>query len=168
MYEVACERKDGTSTCTPDMLSFKGYVHRWLATITQVAPYKKDTIMPILRKSAEAAARQCTGGASGRQCGFYWNLGRFVDPGADKTSGAGEAMNVLAAVSSLLIGDAPAPVTNGTGGTSKGDPNAGGRDNTGQKPIEPITTADRAGAGVLTILILGSVVGMFVWMCGFD
>lgn len=166
-WEVPCEQKGGKSTCTPDMLSFKGYIHRWLAVTTQVAPYTKDKILPVLRKSTEAAVKQCTGGATQRQCGFYWSLGQFVDPGADKTTGAGEQMNVLAAVSSLLIGNAAPPVTNATGGTSRGNPNAGGKDN-GERPPKPITTADRAGAGIITFLLLGGATGMFVWMSGFD
>lgn len=162
--EVPCE---GPKTCTPDMLSFKGYLHRWLAVISQVAPVTAPKILPILRKSTEAAVKQCTGGATGRQCGFYWSGGQFVDPNRDKTSGAGEAMNVLAAVSSLLIGESKVPVTNSTGGTSKGNPNAGGRDN-GERPIKPITMADKVGAGILTFVLLGGATGMYVWMTVFD
>ncbi|KAG6057957.1 hypothetical protein E4U32_004842 [Claviceps aff. humidiphila group G2b] len=100
-YLASSEGSNGKGTCTPDMLSFKGYVRRWLSVITQVAPYTRETILPILRKSTEAAVKQCTGGQTGRQCGFYWNLGEFVDPAVDRTTGAGEVMNVLAAVSSL-------------------------------------------------------------------
>ncbi|KAK8913267.1 hypothetical protein H634G_08499 [Metarhizium anisopliae BRIP 53293] len=166
-FELACERDNGSGTCTPDMLSFKGYLHRWLAVTTQVAPYTKDKILPVLRKSTEAAIKQCTGGPTQRQCGFYWSFGRFVDPAADKTTGAGEQMNVLAAVSSLLIENAEQPVTNTTGGTSLGNPNAGGKDN-GERPVKPVTTADKAGAGFLTFLLLGGAVGMFVWMSAFD
>ncbi|POR32203.1 Mannan endo-1,6-alpha-mannosidase DCW1 [Tolypocladium paradoxum] len=164
-YEVPCEGRKGA--CSPDMLSFKGYVHRWLATATLVAPFARDKILPVLRKSAEAAVMQCTGGSSGRACGFYWSEGVYVDPSVDKTSGAGEAMSVLAAVSSLLINEAKGPVTNTTGGISRGNPNAGGRDN-GFKEPKPITTADRAGAGILTFLLLGGAVSTFVWMSAFE
>lgn len=167
-YEVPCEGRKGA--CSPDMLSFKGYVHRWLAVVTQVAPFMRDRILPVLRKSAEAAVRQCTGGDSGRQCGFYWSEGVFVDPSVDKTTGAGEAMNVLAAVSALLVeGEAiNVPVTNTTGGISKGKEDSGnGRDN-GEKPLKPITTADRAGAGIITFLLLGSAVSTFLWMSMLD
>jgi len=166
-YEVPCEGQTGKGTCTPDMLSFKGYVHRWLSVVTQIAPYTRDRILPVLRKSAAAAIKQCTGGQTGRQCGFYWNVGKFVDPAVDKTTGAGEAMNVLAAVSSLLIDETGPPVTNGTGGTSKGNPNAGGKDN-GERPVKPITRADKIGAAFLTFLMLGGAVGTFVWMSAFN
>lgn len=149
------------------MLSFKGYVHRWLAVVTQIAPFTKETILPVLQKSTQAAVNQCTGGDSGRVCGFYWGSGSFVDPSVDKTSGAGEQMNVLAAVSSLLIEDVAPPVTNSSGGISKGDPNAG-TDSTDTPELRPLTTADKAGAGILTFLLLGSAVGTFAWMSFFD
>lgn len=145
------------------MLSFKGYIHRWLTVVTQIAPFTREKLLPILRKSTEAAVKQCTGGASGRVCGFYWSDGVFVDPAVDKTTGAGEAMNVLAAVSSLLANDKNGPVTNRTGGISIGNPNAGGKDN-GERVLRAITMSDRAGAGILTAVLLASAVGVFVWM----
>lgn len=163
MYEIACESTKGG--CTADMLSFKGYVHRWMAVVTQVAPFTRDIILPLLRQSTQAAVNQCTGGETGRRCGFYWTGGVYVDPAVDSTTGAGEQMNVLAAVSSLLIDDAEPPATNFTGGTSKGDYTAGG-DATAHSPKEfkPITTADKAGAGILTAVVLGTGMGLFGWM----
>ncbi|KAH6605530.1 glycoside hydrolase family 76 [Trichoderma cornu-damae] len=165
-YEIACEPRQGA--CSTDMLSFKGYVHRWLSVVTQIAPHTRTKILPILRKSAEAAVQQCTGGDTGRRCGFYWSSKQFVDPAVDRTSGAGEAMNVLAAVSSLLINEANPPVTNSTGGISKGNPNAGHGGDNGEEELKPITAADKAGAALVTLLILGSGAGAFIWMCGFD
>lgn len=146
------------------MLSFKGYVHRWLAVVTQVAPFTRDTILPVLRDSAKAAINQCTGGATGRKCGFYWNLGEYVDIAVDHTTGAGEQMNVLSAVSSLLIEDAEPPTTNFTGGTSKGDYGAGSLFSHVQEELRPIGSGDQAGAAIVTILFLGSALGMFGWM----
>lgn len=160
-YELPCEGHRG---CTADMLSFKGYVHRWLSVVPKIVPYTADKIYPLLRKSTEAAVKQCVGGATGRQCGFYWESGQFSDPAADKTSGAGEAMNVLAAVSSLLYPDVDPPATNLTGGTSKGDYNAGSGSTGGVEPLKPITTGDRAGASILTMLILGGAIGIWSWM----
>ena len=116
--------------------------------------------MPILKKSTAAAIKQCTGGADGRQCGFKWASGAY----AGKT-GAGHEMSVLAAVSSQLIGSGKPPVTDKTGGTSKGDPNGGSRGQDFQRHDRPITTADRAGAGVLTFVVLATTCSAFVWMC---
>ncbi|KAK1765042.1 mannan endo-1,6-alpha-mannosidase [Phialemonium atrogriseum] len=159
-FEMPCEGRKGA--CTADMLTFKGYVHRWLSVVTQIAPFTRAAILPVLADSAAAAVRQCTGGDTGRRCGFYWSGGVFVDPAVDKTSGAGEQMNVLAAVSSLLIEEADPPATNKTGGISRGDPDAGnGRKS---KLQNMITTGDKAGAAILTMVILTSAMGMWGWM----
>lgn len=155
-YEVACETG---LTCTTDMYSFKGYIHRWLSTVTQLAPYTKETILPVLRKSTEAAVKQCIGGDTGRACGFSWSSGKF-----DGKMGAGQEMNVLGAVSALLVDKSRGPVTAKTGGTSQGDPSAGSDSDNFLKPFKPLTTADKAGAGILTFLILASAVGTFGWM----
>ena len=161
IFELPCEGRKGA--CSADMLSFKGYVHRWMAAVTKVAPHTRDKIMRVLRSSTEAAVAQCTGPPTGRRCGFYWSEGVFVDPAVDKTSGAGEAMNVLAAVSSLLVDDTPPYATNLTG-ISKGDYNAGSRSRGVMEPLAPITGGDRAGAAILTVLILGSAIGTWGWM----
>lgn len=154
-YEIACE---GGMTCTTDMLSYKGYLHRWLATATQVAPIIAGKILPVLKTSTEAAVSTCTGEANGRTCGFRWSKRQY-----DGSHGAGQQMNVLAAVSSLLIEQSPPPYTNETGGTSKGDPLAGLNSHTPHEP-RPITAGDRAGAGFLTILLIVAGVGTFSWM----
>jgi mannan endo-1,6-alpha-mannosidase len=155
-FEIACEEH---MTCTTDMLSFKGYVARWMATMTQIAPFTAAKILPILTDSATAAISQCTGGSDQRTCGFGWASGAF-----DGSVGAGQTMNVLGAVSSLRIGSVKAPVTNSTGGTSLGNNNAGqGSDSFTNTPT-PITTGDKAGAAILTILILASATGIFGWM----
>ncbi|KAI0134341.1 glycoside hydrolase [Xylariales sp. AK1849] len=155
-FEIACEEH---MTCTTDMLSFKGYVARWMSTITQIAPFTAAKLLPILKTSATAAINQCTGGDNQRTCGFGWASGAF-----DGSVGAGQTMNVLGAVSSLLIGSSKVPVTNATGGTSVGNNNAGqGSDSFTNTPT-PIGTGDRAGAAILTILILASGAGTFGWM----
>ncbi len=141
------------------MLSFKGYVHRWLAVTGQLAPFTHDTIMATLKTSTAAAIAQCTGGTNGRTCGFHWSSKAF-----DGSVGAGQTMNVLAAVSSLLIDSAPGPFTNATGGTSIGDPNAGADSDAFKSILKPITTGDRAGAAILTLLVLTGAAGTFGWM----
>ena len=155
-YEVACE---SVMTCTTDMLSFKGYLHRWLATTGQLAPFAHETIMAVLQTSTQAAINQCTGGDDGRTCGFQWSSGVF-----DGSTGAGQTMNVLAAVSSLLIGSAAAPVTNSSGGTSVGDVNAGSNSEDDPTPFKPLTTGDRVGAGILTAIMLASITSLFGMM----
>ncbi|KAK3685895.1 glycoside hydrolase family 76 protein [Podospora appendiculata] len=155
-FEVACEEH---MTCTTDMLSFKGYVHRWMATASTLVPPYKDQILAVLQTSTEAAVSTCTGGANGRICGFKWSSKAY-----DGTYGAGQQMNVLGAVSSLLITHEAAPVTNTTGGTSKGDPNAGSKSDHFTGVVTPPTAGDKAGASIVTLVILGAAVGTFGWM----
>lgn len=155
-YEPQCET---SKTCTTDMKSFKGYLHRWYATTSKVAPFTAQKILPVLEKSAQASIKVCTAGENGRQCGFSWASGSF-----DDNMGAGQEMNVLAATSSLLITEAKDTYTQDTGGTSKGDPNAGSESDDLTHPDKPITAGDRAGAGILTAVVLGSAVSMFGWM----
>lgn len=157
-FEVACEH----ATCTTDMESFKGYMHRWLASTTQLAPFTKAKIMPVLMSSTQAAVKQCTGGANGRMCGFKWSTGVFDD------TGAMQQQNVLAALTSLLVDTAKGPLTNKTGGTSQGKPDAGHETPlTIEQRYGKINTGDRAGAAILTILIVGGAAGMF-WYMGMD
>ncbi|RPB22620.1 hypothetical protein L211DRAFT_850386 [Terfezia boudieri ATCC MYA-4762] len=67
---------------------------------------------------------------------------------------------------STLILSAPAPVTATTGGTSKGDLNAGmtGLNYTGLRDLskDPITTGEKVDAAFLTLL-MGGVLGGFAW-----
>jgi mannan endo-1,6-alpha-mannosidase len=154
--EVSCEHDDKL-TCTTDMLSFKGYIHRWLAVVAQLAPFTRQRIFDTLRISAAAAVEQCTGGESGRVCGFRWNQAY------DGTNGAGQEMNVLGALLALLMDSVQPPFTKLNGGTSKGDPNAGA-DASYLPSHKPITAADKAGAGILTALVLSSIVLTFFWM----
>ncbi|RYC64679.1 hypothetical protein CHU98_g1530 [Xylaria longipes] len=72
-YEPACE----SGICTTDMLTYKGFLHRWMAYTAQLAPSTAGRIMPLLKSSTKAAVAQCTGGDNGRQCGFHWTSGKF-------------------------------------------------------------------------------------------
>ncbi|ERT02946.1 mannan endo-1,6-alpha-mannosidase [Sporothrix schenckii 1099-18] len=155
-YEVACESH---MTCTTDMLTYKGFLHRWMASTAQVAPFTHDRIMAVLQTSTQAAVDQCTGGDNGRTCGFQWSSRAF-----DGSVGAGQTMNVLAAVSSLLMDEVHGPLTNQTGGTSVGNPNAGSGSVDNPTEFAPITTGDRAGAGILTVFVLAGITGLFTMM----
>lgn len=181
MVEQACE---DAKLCDTDQLSFKGYLARWMAATTQVAPYTFDTVMPLLRGTAAAAAASCCGspasgfnGISGTACGFRWTAGTF-----DGLAGVGQQMSGLSAVMYTLIrrpsspdsagaisdvdgegsdgGGSTAPVTAAMGGTSKGDPDAGtaGAKEEGMT-LAPITTGDRVAAGFLTSAIALGVIG---------
>lgn len=143
------------------MLSFKGYIHRWYANVAQLAPYMAEQITPLLQSSAKLAAQQCTGGAYGRQCGFDWSTGVYA---ANPGTGAGQEMNVLAAAISLLSTPENGAITANTGGISQGNPNAGQDPNGYNQPLTPITTADKVGAGFVTVILIVLGVGIFGWM----
>ena len=155
MYEVACEP---SGNCDTDQRSFKAYLARWMAATTKVAPWTHDTIVPLLQASASAAATSCSGGDDGTTCGMRWTTGSW-----DGSSGVGEEMSALEVIQSNLIDTVSGPVSQGAGGISKGDPNAGSGSDVGI-PVERITTADRAGAGIVTALILVGLLGGAWWL----
>jgi mannan endo-1,6-alpha-mannosidase len=157
MQEVACE---GVGRCDVDQQSFKAYLARWMAATTKMAPWTYDTIMAKLGPSALAAAAQCSGGANGMTCGLKWTNGANWDG----SNGVGQQMAALEVIQSNLIQQVGGPVTNSTGGTSQGDPNAGSKPAAAILQQGPATTGDKAGAGILTALVLVSFVGMIWWM----
>jgi mannan endo-1,6-alpha-mannosidase len=158
MQEQACETVE---LCDTDQQSFKGYLARWMAATTQMAPYTFDTLMPLLQKSATAAAQACTGspasgfnGLPGTACGFKWTTGSF-----DGLVGVGQQMNALSAIMYTLTSRVAAPVTAKTGGTSIGNPSAGLQNSSNLPTFAPIKTGDRVAAAFLTTAICFSVVG---------
>jgi mannan endo-1,6-alpha-mannosidase len=80
-------------------------------------------------------------------------------------------MSALSAVGAnmLRISDLKAPYTTDTGGVSVGDPNAGtepagSSDDQPAVYTDPITTGDKAGAGILTALVLVFILGGSFWL----
>lgn len=153
MVEVACELNQ---KCDTDQWSFKAYLARWMAVAAQIAPYTASSIMPKLAASAKAAAAQCNGGTSGTACGSRW-----FQSTSDGNTGVGQEMSALSVISANLIMEVASPKTAVTGGTSKGNPAAGTGNGETKNPLEgnPVTTGDRAGAGILTTLVLGGILG---------
>ncbi|EAQ89901.1 hypothetical protein CHGG_06520 [Chaetomium globosum CBS 148.51] len=139
MTEVACEPVD---LCDLDQQSFKAYLSRWMAATTKWAPWTYDRIKPLLESSAIAAVSTCTGGGNGRMCGLKWDTGKW-----DNSTGVGQQMAAMEVVLANTIQHSPSPVTDWDGGTSVGDPGAGGAD-VGRKnrAFPPVSTAERAGA----------------------
>ena len=161
MVEVACEPQ---TTCNYDQPSFKAYLSRWMAAATQIASFTSDTIMPLLKTSAQGAAGQCSGGTNSVTCGRQWYSTTW-----DGKSGVGEQMSALSVIQANLISKVAAPVTANSGGTSKGDPTAGSGGDNPVVVVDPsanmkITAGDRAGAGILTVLVLSMFLGMLAWI----
>ncbi|KAJ4145867.1 hypothetical protein LMH87_004699 [Akanthomyces muscarius] len=161
MSEVACEPVD---RCNIDQQSFKAYLSRWLAAATQWAPDVYDTVMPYLKASAKAAVNQCVGGDNGRMCGLKWarNEGKY-----DGSTGVGQQMAALEVLLATTIKDRAAPLTADSGGTSKGDPNAGSSDIGKKNPIptfDPPTAGMKAAAAFITMAILSGILGAVAWL----
>jgi mannan endo-1,6-alpha-mannosidase len=150
MHEL-CE----SGQCNVDQRSFKAYLSRWLAATYRLAPITKDIIQPLLKTSAAAAVKTCSGG-TGSQCGLKWNTGSF-----DGSFGVGEQMAVLEVVQGNLISEVPDWVSKVKGtGNSTGNVDAGQNSLTADTVImKPATTKDRIGAAFFTALILIGVVG---------
>ncbi|KAM0414621.1 hypothetical protein ACHAPT_013540 [Fusarium lateritium] len=159
MSEVACEP---VKLCNLDQKSFKAYLSRWLAVTTQWAPHTTDFIMPLLRTSAVAATKICTGGSNKRMCGLYWTKDKF-----EGDTSVGQQMAALEVTLSCMIQSRPAPLTQDTGGTSKGNPGGGSADigrTTPEANWDPITGGDKAGASILTIILVAGLVAFTTWV----
>ncbi|KAL2869113.1 glycosyl hydrolase family 76-domain-containing protein [Aspergillus lucknowensis] len=141
MYERACEP---VNTCEIDQRAFKGFLARWMAASTQIAPFTYDMIMPKLRASASAAAKSCIGHDA--ICGLKW-----TEQGYDgRLNDVGLQMAALEVIQSTLIEKVDPPVSQGHGGINTGNP--GGGSETPRPPPDKITTrsittADCLGAG---------------------
>lgn len=102
MWETECEPK---GTCNYDMITFKGYLSRFMWQTSQIMPSLRQKIENLLIPTAKAAVATCTGGKSGHQCGMKWYVGGF-----DQVATLGGQMCALEVVQGLLIKDAPAPL----------------------------------------------------------
>ena len=148
--EAACETG---AKCNIDQIAFRGTTLQLLASIARIAPFTSEKINSAIQKTGEAAAKYCSGGKSGRQCGTYWE-GKFVEP---ESSGVGEQMNALAAVTNLLAAsstdtDTPADNKPSGSGSSTGEDSTQTSSTTPTGSSSPAETSLPAGSGThLTI-----------------
>ncbi|KFY31811.1 hypothetical protein V493_00774 [Pseudogymnoascus sp. VKM F-4281 (FW-2241)] len=156
---IATELCEAELNCSIDMYAQKAFLTRWMAASAKIAPFIYEDVMKVMRTSAVAAAAQCSGGETGRVCGLSWSKKEQYDG----TKGVGQQMAAMEVIQSLLIKQARNIVSSTTGGTSQGDPDAG-RNEVDHTKITPATTAGKVGAGILTVVVVGLVVGMFGFM----
>ncbi|KAK7910905.1 hypothetical protein PG985_013386 [Apiospora marii] len=166
IVERPCEENN---LCDFDQRSFKGYLTRYLAATMQLAPFSFDQVAPLLKSTAAAAAQQCSGsppaaqfkGIPGTACGFSW----AKKDAFDGSVGVGEQMSALQALQYTLVKKTTrAAVTADTGGTSKGDPNAGISVQAKMPQIKPITTQDQVAAGFITTAVTLSLLAACVFV----
>ena len=163
MFEVACE---SYNSCNVDQRSFKAYLSRFLALAIKMAPHTYEKIMPRLRKSAVAAAKQCSAEPLGTTCTLRWTHTLSPGPERQRFVGLGEQMAALEVIQSTLIDQVAPPVTADNGGTSLGNPDAGMDDDSMPQDLDldPVQTGDKVGAGFLTVFIVSGVFGGAWWM----
>jgi mannan endo-1,6-alpha-mannosidase len=156
---VADERSCEAHTCNIDQRTFKGFLHRWMAATGQLVPALQPSIQATLKQSVASAVKTCTGGPQGNLCSFHW----AQETHNSSWTGPIEQMSVLGALLSLMVPQTSVPVTNTTGGTSVGNPDAGS-DSRPPTYIAPASTGDRAGGGILTAMVVIAGVGVCAWM----
>ncbi|KAL8282922.1 hypothetical protein RB600_006090 [Gaeumannomyces tritici] len=121
--ETTCEiLREGGASCYGDLTAYKGQLVRSMATTARVAPFTAGDALPRLKKSAAAAVSQCTGGSTGRRCGFGWAARNYTEP---QSPGLLEQAHVLSAVSAL-VEERPRSASAGGGGGGSGGASGSG------------------------------------------
>ncbi|KAL9060165.1 MAG: hypothetical protein Q9162_000779, partial [Coniocarpon cinnabarinum] len=152
-YEPMCE---DINTCNQDMKSYKSQLMQWMMNVAKQVPQLAPQILPTLMDASKAAISVCNCGGVAGQCGLKW-----TSPGnCDGTYGMGQEINALNAIQIWGIQNVPGPFnmkTSDPDTLSQGDPNAGNGPSDQQvtnrilSGLRPITTSDKAGAGILTV-----------------
>lgn len=158
MTESACS----PNHCNTDQRTFRSLFARSLGLTSILANETSSTIGPYLEKSAAAAAQLCSGGSDGVTCGENWAVS-----GWDNVFGLGEQMGALEVVLGTLVQQklVKAPYRADNGGSSTSNPSAGlGTTVEMTSNKITITTKDKAGAGVLTAIVLIILLGGSIWM----
>jgi mannan endo-1,6-alpha-mannosidase len=151
--EVVCEPSE---SCNDNEILFKGLVSSWLSFTALLVPSTFSTILPYLQNSAKAAALSCTG-HNNNTCGVRWYQSKY-----DGWIGMEEqisATNLF--VANMIQFNASGPVTATTGGNSTSNPTQGENDTSSTTTKQStITTGDKAGAGILTVVFVVGWVGL--------
>lgn len=158
MTEMTCAPSDA---CNNDQRSFRSLFSRCLGLTASLVSSTYDQIYnDWLVPSAKGAAQSCSGGTDGITCGENWSYN-----GWDSKYGLGEQMSALECILALQAVDV-APLTPETGASDEGLDTSAGNSTTSTTNANTITvtTKDKAGAAVLTAVVLGAVLGGSVWM----
>ncbi|KAI5287496.1 hydrolase 76 protein, partial [Ascosphaera aggregata] len=155
MSEVTCEP---VNTCNNDQQTFKPHTIRWMTAFIKLAPFLEDELIPVLRNSSIAAAKQCSG--PNNTCGLQWTkVGDY-----DGITCPGEQMAALQVFMSKLVSLAKLPA-NFENGDSEGNPAAGTSSHKPTiKPPSTITAKDRVGAIISTVIAAATIVLATMWV----
>ena len=155
LSEVACEP---IMTCDRNQLGFKGYLAMWLAFTAILVPKTAEQIIPRLQGTVVAVGKQCSG-KSENLCGSRW-----YQPNWDGIEGLEVQMAALGAVTSnLMVMESQSPNTIDTNPDAKEHQIDSGDDEDPNK-LDPINTGDRAGAWILTIIMVIAIGGAVGWL----
>ncbi|GAB0131566.1 hypothetical protein EsDP_00000031 [Epichloe bromicola] len=102
MWETECEPK---GNCNYDMITFKGYLSRFMWQTAQLMPSLREKVESLLVPTVKALTGTCTGGKTGHHCGMKWYVGGF-----DNVASFGGAMCAQEAVQGLLARDSALPL----------------------------------------------------------
>ncbi|KXG54292.1 Six-hairpin glycosidase [Penicillium griseofulvum] len=152
-----------TVKCDLNSRSFKAYLARFMGATIPLAPFTDELLRSKIQTSALAAAEQCNG--PDNACGLIWT----DHTNYKSTTGIGEQMAALEIFKANLVHRVKPPVTEKTGGTSKGNKGTGeddGLENTEQNDVRTRTigSGEKAGAGILTMLGVLIPIGAAVFM----
>lgn len=156
--DITCEP---IKKCNFNEILFKGLTSSWLAFTALLVPDTAAQIKPKLASSAMAAAKSCTGN-NNNSCGITWYQNKW-----DGSTGMEQeisATNVFLANMINFDTGTFGPVTSKTGGSSSSDPNAGEGKSGDSDKEKPITTGDKAGASILTLIFVFGWAGTMAWM----
>lgn len=157
MYEAACQP---SNQCNNDQRSFKGIYSRFLGLTSLMAPTLSDEIQRYLAATTTGVLSSCSGGTDGHTCGLDWTKGSW-----DGKYGLGEQISSLEALQNRLVWTRPPPYTEKNGGISKSNGTAGtvAKKQTTRNEID-IMTKDKAGAGIITAILLLIMLVTAWWM----
>lgn len=156
MTEIQCFF---SNTCNNDQRSFRSLFSRCIGLTMKLVNSTQEVLGPLIEQSAKGAAASCSGGADGITCGMNWASGNW-----DGIYGLGEQTSALEVMNALIV-EEPLKRSADPEVADKIDYNAGlnSHDTVNQNEIT-VTGKDRAGAGVLTAVVLGILLGGGAWM----
>lgn len=125
----------------------KGAFPQALSSVALLAPQTTSKILPLLQGSAVAAAKSCTGGTNGTECGMKWYSGKY-----DGSTGLPEDLSATSLFTANLVAfDKQAP---GTQANAAGAPSGSGNGNS--------TTATSSGIAGAAATTTGANVGSVI------
>lgn len=149
--------------CNNNEVLFKGEVSTWLALTALMIPDLYNEIMPKLKTSAQGAAASCTG-LGNNSCGVQWEQSKF-DGFHSMEAQISASCGLTVAMLPFVDRDKKKPLNVNGGGSSKSNPKAGDiDDNDSPADLPDITTGDKAGAAILTVVFVGGLIAMAVFM----